>query len=52
MRTKCFGHEKLKCPFSQVEGDFNLQEMLTLIPLPLKIATREKNDYSYNERVR
>jgi hypothetical protein len=34
MRTNYFGHEELKHPFSQVEGDSNLQEILKLTPLP------------------
>jgi hypothetical protein len=36
MRTKSFGHGRLKCPFSQVEGDLDLQEILKLTPLPKK----------------
>ncbi len=36
MRTIFFGHGGLKCPFSQVEGDLDLQEILKLTPLPKK----------------
>jgi hypothetical protein len=43
MRTKYFGHEELKHPFSHVEGDSNLQKkILKLTPLPQKIATRKQ----------
>jgi hypothetical protein len=34
IRIKCFGHVELKHPFSQVEGDFNLQKILKLTALP------------------
>jgi hypothetical protein len=36
MRTKSFGHGRLKCPFSQVEGDLDLQEVLKLTPFSKK----------------
>jgi hypothetical protein len=41
MRTKSFGHGGLKCPFSQVEGDLNLQVVLKLTPLSKKEQGRK-----------
>jgi hypothetical protein len=40
MRTKSFGHGRLKCPFSQVEKDLDFQEILKLTPLTKKEQRR------------
>ncbi len=46
MRKEIFGHGRLKHSFSQVEGDLNFQEISRHAPLPKKIATKKKGDYS------
>jgi hypothetical protein len=51
MRIKSFGHGVLKCSFSQVEGDLDLQEILKLTPLPKK-RTRKNGGYNCDERRR
>jgi hypothetical protein len=33
MKTKSFGNERLKCLFSQVQGDYDLQKIFKPIPL-------------------
>jgi hypothetical protein len=50
MNTKKFGYGRLKCSFSQVEGDFNLKEILKLIPIPKRRVTKKKKkkNYTYN----
>jgi hypothetical protein len=35
--------EKLKCQFSQVKGDLNLQEMPKFISIPKKSTQKKKN---------
>jgi hypothetical protein len=42
LRTKSFGHARLKHSFSQVEGDLDLQEVPKPAPLPRKTATKKK----------
>jgi hypothetical protein len=42
MKTKSFGNERLKCLFSQVQGDSDLQNIFERIPLSKKRATRKK----------
>jgi hypothetical protein len=42
MKTKVFGHGGLKCSFSQMEGDLDLQEIHKLAPLPKKKVTKKK----------
>jgi hypothetical protein len=37
-------NEMLKCQFSQVEGDSNLQEILKSIPIPKKQKTKKKDN--------
>jgi hypothetical protein len=36
MKTKSLGHGVFKCPFSQVERDWDLQKTCTPTPLPKK----------------
>jgi hypothetical protein len=52
VKTKSFGHARLKHSFSQVEGDLDLQEVLKMAPLPKKRTTKKKVVYNHNERGR
>jgi hypothetical protein len=47
MNTKKIGYGRLKCSFSQVEGDLNLKEILKLIPIPRRRVTKKKEKRLY-----
>jgi len=47
MNTKKFGYGRLKCSFSQVEGDFNLKEILKLIDIPKMRVNKKKRKILY-----
>jgi hypothetical protein len=47
MNTKKFGYGRLKCSFSQVEGNFNLKEILKLIPIPKRRVTKKRRKRLY-----
>ncbi len=42
MRTKSFGHARLKYSFSQMEGDLDLQKVPKPAPLPKNRTTKKK----------
>jgi hypothetical protein len=41
MKIETFGHRRFKCPFSQVERDWDLQNFLTQTPLPKKKTSKK-----------
>jgi hypothetical protein len=43
MNTKKIVCGRLKCSFSQVEGDLNLKEILKLFPIPKRRVTKKSN---------